>query len=58
MLAEVPLFLLLRIGYGHIVNDVLLTAAFDAIVAKLEWINISIEQLKSVRALIHQVNFC
>ena len=34
VLAEVPLFLLFRVGDGHIVNDVLLTAAFNAIVAK------------------------
>ena len=42
----------------HIVDDVLLRAAFDTVVSQLERINRAIEELERVCALIHQINLC
>lgn len=58
MIAEVHQLLLFRLSDRHIVIDVLLTATLDSVIAKLEWVDSSIEQLKSISAFIHQINFC
>ena len=57
VLAEIPSFLLFGLGDGHIVDNVLLTSAFDSVIAKFERVYVSIEQLDSVCSLVHQVYF-
>ena len=58
MIAKVVDFLLFCVCNAHFVDNVLHTAAFDAIVTKLKRIDCSVEQLKSICAFVHQIDLC
>lgn len=56
VLAE-KLFLTLESFFDRdVVDDVLLRAALDTVVSELQWVDTTLQELKSVRSLIHQVD--
>ena len=58
MIAEVRLLLLFSLSDSHLFIDILLTSTLDSIIAELERVYGSIEQLKCISSLVHQINFC
>jgi hypothetical protein len=55
MLAEVFDFVLKGLLNRHLVEDGLLGAALDTVVAEFERVDCSLQQVKSISALVHQI---